>query len=160
MVDYCIPTNTREKQAQPELMFVPFVVCVLGQAESYICTDRWRKPLWRSLKVKKLVARSDQAEFCTLVVCGGWWGDMMYSYIWVLFCSLVSGRYSAGNSPEPSLMADLKYKPRSMEFKNNSLNLYTVDMRHLSWHYVCCTPHADIMSSSGFDLTTERGTRT
>lgn len=60
-------------------------------------------------------ARSDQDEFYS------WREKMMYSYIWVLFCSSVSGRYSAGNSPDlTSPMAHFIYFTK---VKNTSLKL-------------------------------------
>lgn len=71
-------------------MFVTLVVCVFRRMQSYICTDRWRKTIVKLLKVKMpdLIRLNSAAR-----------GEMMHSYIWVLFCSVVSGRYSAETPP-------------------------------------------------------------
>lgn len=69
------------------------------------------------LKVKMLVVPGlIRLNFAALG--GRGWG-MMNSYVWLLFCSLMSGRYSAGNS-SASLTANFIY---FMKVINISLRL-------------------------------------
>lgn len=91
-------------------------------------------------------ARSDQAEFCSR---GVEWCTTTFGFCFVHWCHAGTVLETPPTWPPRRQISYISCKLKIPLYRS------VVDKPHLSWQHVCCTPHLDIVSCSGFDLTTD-----
>ena len=119
-------------------------------------TDR-EKPLWSSRSYRCQV----RSGWILRSRGGGKWSAATFSFCFARWCQ-AGTVLEIPPPPLPSWPPRRRFSYISWKFKKknkkNKEPLWSSVVNKL--HHVCCAPRVDIMSCSGSDLTTERGTRT